>query len=210
MKNRKNIRVLRFIWSAVIAVMAICVLVADLVPAVADIGVGVDLAEISIDEVLTAGEVYNLPAVGVINTGNRIADYEVVITYLNEQEEMTPSADWFEFDPQRFSLEAGTSRKISISLHVPQDASPGQYFALIEAHPVAEGSGGATIAIAAATKLRFSVKKDSDHIPVLSDIGNFFTDHAPYTYVGLGLIVAIIAVLLLRRFFKFRFNVERR
>jgi hypothetical protein len=198
-------KAIRFIWSGMIALMVICVLGALPVPATADIGVGVDLAEINIDEVLTAGNAYNLPAVGVINTGDRAADYEVEITYMNEQEEMMPSADWFRFDPQRFRLEAGTSKKISISLHIPQDASPGQYFALIEAHPVVGGSGGITIGIAAATKLRFNVNKD---IPVLSAIGNFFRDHAPYSYIGLGVVVAVIVVLLLRRFF--RFNVERR
>ena len=166
---------------------------------------GVDLAEINIDEILTAGNVYNLPVVGVINTGDRPADYKVEITYMNEQEEMMPSADWFQFEPQRFSLEAGTSKKIGISLHIPQDASAGQYFALIEAHPVVEGSGGTTIGIGAATKLRFSVSRD---VPVLTRIANFFRDHAPYAYVGLGVIVATMVALLLRRFF--RFNVERR
>jgi hypothetical protein len=169
-----------------IAIMAICILGALPAPATADTGVGVDLAEINIDEILTTGNVYNLPAVGVVNTGDRT---------------------WFQFDPQRFSLEAGTSKKVSISLHIPQDASPGQYFALIEAHPVLESSGATTIGIAAATKLRFSVSRD---IPVLSAIRNFFRDHAPYSYIGVGLIVAVIVVLLLRRFFRFRLRVERR
>jgi hypothetical protein len=190
-----------------IALMAVCIVGALAAPATADTGVGVDLAEINIDEILAAGNIYNLPAVGVINTGDRIADYEVEITYMSEQEEMTPSAGWFRFDPQRFSLEAGTSKKISISLHIPEDASAGQYFALIEAHPVVEGGTGATIGIAAATKLRFSVSRD---IPVLSAIARFFREHAPYSYIGLGLIVAVIVVLLLRRFFRFRFGVERR
>jgi hypothetical protein len=198
-------KVIRFIWSGIIALMAICIAGALAAPSTADTGVGVDLAEINIDEVLAAGNVYNLPAVGVVNTGDGAADYEVEITYMSGQEEMTPSADWFQFDPQTFNLEAGTSKKVSISLHIPEDASPGKYFALIEAHPVVEGGAGAIIGIAAATKLRFSVSRD---IPVLSAIAKFFRDHAPYTYIGLGLVVAVIVVLLLRRFF--RFNVERR
>jgi hypothetical protein len=203
-------RLLRFVWFGVIAITAIGILAAGLAPAAADIGVGVDLAKIDIDQVLTAGEVYNLPAVGVSNTGDRTADYEVVITYMNEQKEMTPSADWFQFDPQRFNLEAATSRKISISLHIPQDAPPGQYFALIEAHPLVEGSGGTTIAIAAATKLFFSVKKGNTSDSVLNSIGDFFSDSGPYSYIGLGIIVAVMLVVLSRRFFKFRFKVERR
>jgi hypothetical protein len=200
-------KVIRFIWSGLIAAMAICIVGALAVPAIADTGVGVDLAEINVDEILAAGNVYNLPAVGVVNTGDRTADYELAITYMSEQEEMTPPADWFQFDPQRFSLERGASRKISISLRVPQNASPGQYFALIEAHPVLESSDATTIGIAAATKLRFSVSKD---VPVLSAIAKFFRDHAPYSYIGLGLILAVIVVVVLRRFFRFRFGVERR
>jgi hypothetical protein len=200
-------KVIRFIWSGLIVLTAICVMGALAVPATADTGVGVDLAEIDIDEILSAGNVYNLPAVGVVNTGDSAADYEVEITFMSEQEEMTPSTDWFQFEPQTFNLEAGASRKVSISLHIPEDASPGRYFALIEAHPVVEGGTGAIIGVAAATKLRFNVSKD---VPVLSAIGAFFREHAPYSYIGLGLILAVIVALLLRRFFRFRFGVERR
>ena len=201
---------IRLLWSSVIAIIAICILVTLSIPVTADIGVGVDLREISIDEVLTPGNDYQLPAVGVINTGDRTADYEVVITYMSGQEEITPSADWFRFDPQRFSLQAGTSKSVAISLHIPRDASAGDYFALIEAHPVVGGSGGTTIAIAAATKLRFSVKEVSTAASVLNTIGDAFSDSSPYSYIGLGLVGAAIVFLLIRRFFRFRFKVERR
>jgi hypothetical protein len=190
--------------------MAACILVALIVPAVADIGVGVDMREISIDELLTPGDVYQLPAVGVINTGDRTSDYEVVITYMNEQEEMTPPADWFQFDPQRFSVEPGISKSVAISLQIPRDAKPGDYFALIEAHPVVEGSSGTIIAIAAATKLRFSVKEVSTASSVLNAIGDAFSNSSPYSYIGLGLVGAAILFFLIRRFFRFRFKVERR
>jgi len=201
---------MRLLWSGLIAIMAGFILLALSLPATADIGVGVDLREISIDELLTPGNDYQLPAVGVINTGDRTADYEVVITYMNEQEEIMPSADWFRFDPQRFSLQPGTSKSVAISLHIPQDAPPGDYFTLIEAHPVIGSSGGTTIAIAAATKLRFSVKEVSTAASVLNTIGDAFSNSSPYSYIGLGLVGAAIVFFLIRRFFRFRFRVERR
>jgi hypothetical protein len=207
MRGRKTMKARRYVWPLLTAVVTVSMLGALSAPATADIGVGVDIAEIVIDEVLAGGNTYSLPAVGVANTGDRTTGYEVEITYMNGQEEMAPSADWFQFDPQRFSLEAGTSRKVGISLHVPRDAPTGQYFALIEAHPVVGGGGGTTIGIAAATKLRFSVGRD---VSVLTAIGDFLRDHAPHTYVGLGLIAAIVVVLLLRRFLRFRFSVQRR
>jgi len=203
-------RLMRLLWFGLIVTMAGFILLGLSVPATADTGVGVDVREINIDEVLTPGNDYQLPAVGVINTGDRTADYEVVITYMNEQQEMTPSADWFRFDPQRFSLQPGTSKSVAISLHIPRDTPPGDYFALIEAHPVVGSSGGTTIAIAAATKLRFSVKEVSTAASVLNAIGDAFKNSAPYSYIGLGLVGAAIVFLLIRRFFRFRFKMERR
>jgi len=129
---------------------------------------------------------------------------------MNGQEEMTPSADWFTFDPQRFSLQASTSKSVAMSLHIPRDAPAGDYFALIEAHPVIGGSGGTTIAIAAATKLRFSVKEVSTAASVLDAIGDAFNGSSPYSYIVLGIVGAAIVFLLIRRFFRFRFKVERR
>jgi hypothetical protein len=203
----KPIRLLR---AGVITGIVLSILILSAVPVSANMGVGVDLAEIKVDEVLTPGNSYHLPAVGVINTGDQTADYEVVITYLTSQPELMPSAGWFRFEPRDFSLEAGISRKVSLTLHLPRDAAPGDYFALIEAHPVVVGSGGAAIAVAAATKLRFSVKKINGTASALDAIGDFFRSTAPYCYIVLGGLGAVIVIWLLRRFFRFRFKLERR
>ncbi len=205
-----NIEPIRSVCGGVIVIMLACVVAIGTRPVAGGMGVGVDVAEIEIDEVLTPGNVYHLPTVAVINTGDQTASYEVGITYLNNQQELMPSADWFEFDPQSFPLEPGTSKRVAPDLHLPRDAPPGDYFALIEAHPVIESSGGATIAIAVATKLRFSVKKISRAVSVLDAIGDFFRNTAPYCYIILGLVAAVIVVLLSRRFFRFRLKLERR
>jgi hypothetical protein len=213
LRNRKageNMRLMRLLCYSLIAGAAVFVLAAMPIPADAGIGVGVDLGEIKIDEVLTPGNVYHLPTIGVINTGDQPADYEVVVTYLNGQQEMMPSADWFQFEPERFTMEPGTSKRVATSLHIPRGATPGDYFALIEAHPVVDASGGTSIAIGAATKLRFSVKGVNTAVSVLDAIGDFFGNFSPYSYIMLGLVGGFTVYLAGRRFFRIKFRLERR
>ena len=49
------------------------------------IGVGVNLGKIEIDEPLKPGGIYNLPILGVVNTGDTEGDYELEITYQQDQ-----------------------------------------------------------------------------------------------------------------------------
>jgi len=125
--------------------------------AFAKVGVGVGLGKIQIDEELSPGGIYNLPSLPVLNTGDEDGRYEIEVTYLSEQEQMRPASEWFSFSPQSFPLAAGGSQVVDITLTLPVDTRPGDYFAFLEAHPIAEGEG-VTIGIAAATKLNFTVK----------------------------------------------------
>lgn len=125
--------------------------------AYAKVGVGVGLGKIQIDEGLFPGGIYNLPSLPVLNTGDTDGQYELEITYLTEQKEMRPEGSWFKFSPQSFPLEAGGSQLVEVSLTLPLDARPGDYFAFLEAHPVATGEG-VTIGVAAATKINFTIK----------------------------------------------------
>jgi hypothetical protein len=193
-------RPIRLVLAGMMTGVVLCVLAAGALPVAASVGVGVDLAEIKVDEPLKPGKVYQLPAVGILNTGDEAGTYQVAITYMSDQPELAPPADWFQFDPQSFALEPQTSTKVAVSIHVPGNAEPGDYFALIEAHPVVEGGGGAAIGIAAATKLRFSVKKAD----------SFFQKAAIYLYIALGIVAAVAVILLVIRFFPFRFKLEKR
>jgi hypothetical protein len=162
---------------------------------------GVDLAEIRVDETLRPGEVYQLPSVGVLNTGDQAGSYEATIAHVGGQAELAPSADWFLFEPQSFDLEPGTSTRVAIGLHLPVGAREGDYSVLIEVHPVI-GAGGATVrGEGAATKLHFSVKQTD---------GGFFERMALHVYVGLGLLATVMLAWLIRRFFPFRLTLERR
>ena len=125
---------------------------------VASIGVGVGTGKIQVDEKLKPGTIYQLPALGVLNTGDEESDYEVIISYHEKQPELKPQNEWFDFSPQKFHLEPGKIQNVSIKLNLPIKAEPGQYFAYLEAHPVKSSPAQTTtIGIAAATKLYFEI-----------------------------------------------------
>ena len=175
----------------------------------ADVGVGVNLGSIDIDDRLSPGGRYRLPTLGVINTSDEPGDYEVVISYLADQDEERPPEDWFEFQPQRFFLEAGEIQEVNIRIVLPSGADPGDYFALIEAHPIAPEEG-VTIGVAAATKLSFTVKPSNLFSAWLLQVRNFFDDGAPWSYVIPSSLLALLLLYLLQRYFRLRLRIERR
>ena len=194
--------------NAVVLVLALLVALLDTgSSARADIGVGVNLGKIDIDDDLSPGGRYRLPTLGVINTGDEPGDYEVVISYLADQEEERPPEDWFEFKPQRFFLEPGETQAVEIRIDLPGGAGPGDYFALIEAHPVSTQEGVA-IGVAAATKLTFTVKPSNLFSAWLLQLRQFFEDTSPFSIV----LPPILAGLLLLNFIsrRFRLRIERK
>ena len=197
----------------IVVVVGLALAAALLAPASgvrADVGVGVNLGKIDIDDKLAPGGRYNLPSLGVINTGDEPGDYEVVISYMGDQDEARPPADWFEFEPQRFFLEAGGSQLVEIRIVLPSGAGPDDYFALIEAHPVPDDEEGVNISVAAATKLTFTVRPSNLLAAWILQAQNFIEDGEPWTYVIPASLVLLLVVYLLRRNFRFRFGVERR
>jgi hypothetical protein len=190
-----------------IILLAVMVLSSALV-SYAQVGVGITPSKISIDEPLVPGEIYRLPAISVVNTGEVASDYEVVVSYSSEQTELTLPAEWVNFEPERFHLEPGETRQVAVTLNVPVRAMPGDYFAYLEAHPIGEGNGVA-IGVAVATKLDLTVKPSNVFMAVWAKVSGFFAINAPASYIGLGVLVAIGLVFLFRRFFRVRFRLER-
>lgn len=157
------------------------------------IGVGISPGKISVDKPLYSGEVYHLPPVTVTNTGEEPGYYELAVVHLQEQEGLMPPAEWVKFNPDEpFYLEPGGSQTIAVTLEVAADANSGDYCAYIEAHPVTE-KGGATIGVAAATKLSFAVQYKAT---------SFFARNALAFYVALGVAVLIVFIFLLWWFFR--------
>jgi len=165
----------------------------------AKLGVGVGLGKINIEETLNPGGIYNLPSLPVLNTGDEDADYEVEVTFLSDQEELTPESDWFSFTPQSFALEDGQSQLVEVVLTLPVDAKSGDYFAFLEAHPVTGGEG-VTIGIAAATKLNFSVEPSNILGAVIERVRSLFEQSKPASYIVLGIAAGVIVILVGRRY----------
>ena len=175
--------------------------------AIADLGVGISHGEIVIDDDLSRGGRYQVPSVTVTNTGTEPSRYEVVITFIQDQEEIMPDPDWFRFDPQAFDLDPGQSQPVNIALNVDDGAKPGDYFALIEAHPI-QADSGVTIGVAAATKLSFHVKPSSTLELWRLRIAQFFDDNSPFSVVIPPALAGLLLLYLISR--RFRLRIERR
>ena len=78
---------------ALLAVLVLLALLSTTGLAYAQIGVGVNLGKISVDEPLMPGGSYRLPSVGIINTGEVTSDYEMAVTYHHQQKELRPSPE---------------------------------------------------------------------------------------------------------------------
>lgn len=175
----------------------------------ADRGVGVNLGRIEIEEELTPGGAYGLPALGVLNTGDEPGDYEVEVTYLHDQPQRRPPAGWFELQPRRFFLDAGETRTVDVRLTLPTGAEPGDYFAFLEAHPVADGEG-VTVGVAAATKVSFSVKPSSWLQAQRVQLNRWIDESQPWSYLAAASILGGLLLVVARRYVRFRLPVERR
>ena len=89
-------------------------------------GVGVNVGNIQIDQILSTGGSYNLPSIGVSNTGHDASDYSIRIGFRKDQEELRPSEDWFSFSPHEFRLEPGETHTVSIRVRIPITARSGR------------------------------------------------------------------------------------
>ncbi|MBZ9577698.1 hypothetical protein KJA13_01530 [Patescibacteria group bacterium] len=176
----------------------------------AGIGVGVNLGKIEIDEALKPGGIYNFPSIGVINTGDEPGEYELAVTYHQDQPQIRPAQEWFSFSPSSFHLEPGQSQSVAVKLALPVRVKPGDYFAYLEAHPIIEAGPGTTIGIAAATKTYFTIAPANIWQAIYYKIASFFTMYAPWTYVALAIVIGAIIIVIFRKFFALRIGIKRK
>lgn len=176
----------------------------------AGVGVGVNLGKIKIDNALIPGGVYNLPSIGVINTGDEASDYELAVTFLQDQPELKPVPEWFSFTPSQFRLEPGESQPVAVQLTLPVKTSPGDYFAFLEAHPVVIAGPGTTIGVAAATKVNFTVAPANLWQAMIHRVSSFFVLYAPWTYVVLVVVIGAILIAIFKKFFAFQIGISKK
>lgn len=180
------------------------------ISALAGVGVGVNLGKIEIDEPLKPGGIYNFPSMGVINTGDEAGEYELAVTYHQDQPQLKPDQEWFSFEPSSFHLEPGASQNVAVKLTLPVRVKPGDYFCYLEAHPVIQAGPGTTIGVAAATKTYFTVVPANIWQAMYYKISSFMTMNAPWTYVVLAVIGAAIIITIFKKFFAFKIRVSRK
>ena len=170
------------------------------------IGVGVGTGKIQVDQPLKAGLIYTIPSLTVVNTGDEPAEYTVLIDYRGNQPELKPNKEWFSFEPLQFALEPGQSRIVQIKLTLPIKINPGDYFAYLEAHPIKKttASGGATIGVAAAAKLYFTVAPANIWQGIYYRFISLYSRYHPWDTIIFAVIFATILLRFIGKRFKFQ------
>lgn len=175
----------------------------------AKVGVGMGAGEVRLKEPVKPGGIYTLPSLRVFNTGDEITTYGFGVAYHQENPQLRPRKEWFTFNPETFTLEAGQSQEVSITMTVPVKAGPGDYFAFLESGPVASNKPGTSVGVAVATKLFFTVVPANIFQAIIYRVSSFFNTNSPWSYVGLGVALFIIAFFLFRKFFSFNIGVRK-
>jgi hypothetical protein len=171
----------------------VAALMAGLITAAyADRGVSLDVGKIEINQRLSRGGEYQLPAVGVRNPGTEVTRYRMGVAYIDDQDGRRPPESWFAFSPAELELAPGETKPVKVELQVPTGARPDDYEALIQAEIAAEGEG-TTVGAAAAARLSFTVKPSNLLQAWQLEAQDFLHEKSPWSYlvpgaVGLGLV----------------------
>lgn len=182
--------------------------------ALAQTGVGVGLGKVEISELLAPGGIYRLPDLPVVNTGEVSGKYQVRATLVNPKGwrgEPLGLEKAFRFSPQIFHLDPDQSQLVSVTLTLPLNTLDGDYLFYLEASPVQnpQPKKGVAIGPAAATKLYFSVKSGTILGAIRNRIITFILTR-PEIYLLLAALLLLNAGLILRRHFRFHFEVRAR
>jgi hypothetical protein len=174
------------------------------------IGVGVGTGKIQVDDKLKPGTIYRLPSLVVLNTGDEESEYEVGIAYHEQQSQIKPPKEWFSFSPDKFNLKPGEGKNVDIKLNIPVKTVPGDYFAYVEAFPAKKSTtqSGASVGVAAATKLYFTIVPANYFQGIYYRIVSFWNINQPWSgRVATG-IAAVLALIIFKKFFRIELNLK--
>jgi len=176
----------------------------------AAVGVGVGTGKIELDEPLKPGLSYTLPPLTVINKGDEASDYSVSVEYRTAAPELKPAKEWFDFNPTQFFLEPGKSQIVEINLNLPvRGVEPGDYFAFLQAQPIRKDEPGmATIGVAAAAKLYFTVEPANIFQAIYYKFASWYEKYHPWNSIVLAIILAAILIVIFRK--KFKIQIEKK
>jgi len=176
----------------------------------AKIGVGMGAGEIRLTEPIKPGGIYSLPSLRIFNTGDETTTYGMNVAYHQDRPELRPKQGWFSFNPATFTLEAGKSQEIQVTMMVPVKAEPGDYFAFVESGPVASEQPGTSVGVAVASKLFFTVVPANIWQAIGYRVSAFFDTYSPWSWGGLGFVGIVILFVLFRRFFSFNVAMRKK
>jgi len=168
------------------------------------VGVGVTTGVVKLEELIKPGKTYNLPSIGVVNTGEVPANYLLSITFDFDQSQLKPEEHWFSFSPQEVYLEPGESQAVDTVLKLPLKAKPGDYFAYLEVAPAADTGPGTRIGVAAATRLYFSVEPANIFQAFYYSFSEFYAKYHPWNTIVLVVIFLTTFIMI----FKNKFNIQ--
>lgn len=170
----------------------------------ARIGVGVGIGKMQVEKKLKPGMVLQLPSLPILNTGDEPSEYEATVEYHEGVPELWPPREWISFNPQKFYLEPGKVQQVEVTLSVSVKAQPGDYFCYLEGHPIKKksGQGGASIGVAAAAKLYFTVVPANIFQGIYYRFISLYSRYHPWDTIILAIIFAAILILLFRKRFK--------
>jgi len=188
---------------------AILILILASAPALAKVGVGINLGKIKVNKPLYAGGIYKLANMSVINTGTESGKYKLSISYLEGQKKLKPAEEWFKFTPEKFFLKPGQAKQVEIEMHLPINADAGRYFAFVEGRPTANKKG-MSVGIAAAAKLTFTVKSSSLFWSIINRTKSIVTNLSPYSYLFMGLLALLLLAAIVRRYVAVSFSFKKR
>jgi hypothetical protein len=176
----------------------------------ATIGVGTTTPRIVIDQDVQPGGIYRLPAIPVINTGTERSDFRVFVDRASKQSQLFADPRWITVSPGTVSIEASQSALINATIQVPLTVRPGEYQALIVAQPLVPGASADTPNVQVGTKVVFRIVQSNVLVALYWRIRSLADLWAPWSYVGLALVVGLPLGWFLMRRYRVSFAVSRR
>jgi len=173
------------------------------------LGVGVGIGKIQVDEKLKPGMIYELPVLSVINTGDEASKYSVGVGYHQDQTELKPPKEWFDFSPREFYLEPGQTQVVETRLNLPLKMEPGDYFVYLEGSPMkVTERGSASVGVAAATKLYFTVEPANFFQGVYYKLISWWTVYSPWPQRIIAVIALVLVYMVVKRYFNIDIKVK--
>lgn len=177
----------------------------------AKIGVGIGTGKIVYPDPMKPGAIYTLPSIAVLNNGDETAIYGMSVSQLKDQPQIVPNYEWFAFGEDKFVLQPNEAKNISVKLSLPLKVKPGDYFCYLVAQPVqASTPGSATIGVAAAAKLYFTVMPSNVFQAVYYRVSTLIYRGAPWTYIVFGVIALAVLIKVLGQFISFDIGIKRK